>query len=122
MSLKEGDPEHVRGYILYKLYWYLHSWVIPGKDPKRHYPLTDMKKGYPKQWWGRFDKEFKELRREGLVHIFSHIGGGEDHICAVKAEDAVVRGLVCINKYLASEKMPNLTIDDLFPKSQPKKR
>lgn len=113
MQLKEGDPEHIRGFIMNKLYC-LGCFTQPGKTPKKHYPITDIKKGYKKQYWGDFDKQLKTLAREGIIHRFPHTGGGEDHIVAVKSKEAITRGLTYANAWLKAQGMPPLTIENLY--------
>jgi len=113
MHLKEGTPEHIRGFIMNKLYW-LGCFIQPGKTPKKHFPLTDMKKGYKKQHWGDFDKQFKTLTKEGVVYCFPHAGGGEDHIVAVKSKEAMTKGLTYANAWLREQGMPPLTLKSFF--------
>jgi len=107
MRLREGDPEHIRGFILNKLYT-LRCWVRPGGRPRGHISLSDLPKGYPKRFRGLFPKQVDILRRMGLVVTFPHAGDAEPHISAVLDPEALERGLEICNAYRESVGLPPL--------------
>jgi len=52
-----------------------------------------------------------------LVYCFPHVGGGEDHVVAVKSGEAIMRGLVYANVWLKDQGMGSLTLEGLFKKA-----
>lgn len=75
-----------------------------GGAPQRHHSFTNMKKGYPKEHRGKFDKILKRLERDGLVYIFPH--SGENHVSAIIDKDVIVRTLEVANRFRSAEKLP----------------
>ena len=49
-----------------------HCWVKPGGQPKKHYNITNIKKGYDKTHWGKFQKNIDKLQKEDLLITFPH--------------------------------------------------
>ena len=48
------------------------------------------------------------------MYCFPHVGGGEDHIVAVKSREAITRGLVYANAWLRDQGMSLLTLENFF--------
>ena len=108
--LKRGDEAHIQGFILNKLYS-LKAWVKPGGSPHRHHSITNIKKGYPKNHRGKFDKILKNMQKDGLLQLFPHSGNGELHVCAILMKDVIIMGLEIANKYRVCEGLPPLDVE-----------
>lgn len=107
MSLQPGDSSHIQGFILTKLYCD-GCWAHPGKRPKKHYSKTDLPKGYPKHFRGRFEKEIKALKKMHLIMEFPHSGDGELHYCAIRDDSLISVGLPICNSYRTAVALPPL--------------
>lgn len=108
---REGDDDHIRGFILNKLY-IGHYWIKPRKRPRRHTSVKNIPKGYTLKYRGTFPGHIDWLRRNGLVTCFPHHGDSEHHICAILDDNTIDRGLEICNKYRLSVGLPDL--DDQF--------
>ena len=95
---QEGDDDHIRGFILNKLYIGRY-WAKPGKEPRRHTSVKNMPKGYPPKFRGDFKKNIEWLRRKGFVLCFPHSGDKEHHICAILDKSIIDEGLKICNGY-----------------------
>ncbi|MHA1973320.1 MAG: hypothetical protein ACTSW1_10015 [Candidatus Hodarchaeales archaeon] len=102
---EEGSDEHIAGFIMNKLYSH-GCWQKRGKRPRKHHSITDIKKGYPKHFRGKFEKIINNLKKDDLLVIFSHGGDREHHICAILERDALVRGIELANQFRMSEILP----------------
>ena len=104
--LKEGDDDHIRGFILHKLYlWGMWSRISTGVHHK-HTSVDNLPKGYPLKYRRQFPKIIKKMKRrsEQLIIVFSSTG--EEHVCAnIEQFD---RGLELCNKYRESGGLPPL--------------
>lgn len=98
-QLRKGDPEHVRGFILYKL-WMMGCWAREGKHGKHIDLENDLPTNYEKRFKGVVLEQAGELKNANLVHIFP--SGTRKAICAVLSEDAIKEGLSFVNPYLES--------------------
>lgn len=107
MELQPGDPKHIQGFILNKLYT-LRLWVKPGGRPHGHTSLSNLPKGYPKRFRGRFSAQVRALRRMGFIITFPHSGDRELHVSAVLDDEAVERGLGICNAYRHAVGLPPL--------------
>lgn len=96
-TLKKGDPEHVRGFILYKL-WLSRCWARGGRHHKHIDLENDLPKNYDKKFRGVILSEARELHARGLVTIFK--SEGRDAISAVFSEECIQVGLPIVNTYL----------------------
>jgi len=96
--LKKGDPTHIQGFILYKL-WCEHCWATRrGKHHKSIDLENDLHTNYDKRFKGEILKQAEELDAYGLVHIFK--SEKRNAICAVLSEDAFRVALPTVNAYL----------------------
>jgi len=96
---KEGDDQHIRGFILNKLY-------LGGYFGKKHTDVDNMPKGYPPEYRGKFPKIIKELKRDGYVTVFPH--GSEKHIFAISSSEKIDSGILICNTYRESVGLPPL--------------
>ena len=103
--LSRGDDEHIQGFILSKLFSH-GCWIKPGSQPGKHHSVTNIKKGYPKNYRGKFDKQLKRLRRRGLIHMFPH--GDELHVCAILDDEVLEDSLSLCNMWRMAEGLPEL--------------
>jgi len=81
-----------------------HCWVKPRGRPRKHYSRTNIKKGYDKTHWGKFNKIIDELKKERVLYLFPH--GDELHCCAILDNAAIIRGIEIANKFRVSEGLP----------------
>jgi len=96
--LKKGDPKHIQGFILYKL-WCEHCWAKrKGKHQKSIDLENDLHTNYDKRFKGDIREQAERLCTYGLVHIFK--SEGRDAICAILSEDAFQAALPTVNAYL----------------------
>ena len=107
MELRPGDPDHIRGFILNKLYT-MRMWVRPGGRPRGHTSLSNLPKGYPRRFRGLFPAQVRVLRRMGLIVTFPHSGDREPHVSAVLSPESVERGLELCNAYRHAVGLPPL--------------
>ena len=106
-DLKRGTKEHIRGFILSKLYY--HGCVTRyGGKIRGHHSITNVKKGYRKDHRGKFDKILRKLKNEGLIILFPHSGDRDLHVSAVIDDDKIEKGLEIANKFRISEGLPPL--------------
>lgn len=104
--LKPGDDDHIRGFILSKLYTYgLFGRSSTGLH-HGHTSVDNLPKGYPPEHRGKFPKLVKRMKRRAEQLIIVFPSTGEDHVCANL--DQVERGLMLCNKYREAVKLPPL--------------
>jgi len=106
MPLKEGDDDHIRGFILNKLYMLgLLGRASTGRH-LGHTSVDNLPKGYSPKYRGRFPRVVDRMRRpaEQLIIVFP--SAGEEHVCANL--DQVDRGLELCNGYRESVGLPPL--------------
>ena len=104
--IEEGHQTHIKGFIMYKLYWGCY-FAKPGKKHHgKHMNIKSLPKGYRNQHRGKFPKLIEDLRKEGLILVFPSCG--EHHVCAVLDSDLVDIGLQLANVYLQSVGLPLL--------------
>jgi len=101
----EGSDEHIAGFIMNKLYAH-GCWQKRGKKPRKHHSITNVKKGYPKRYRGKFDKILSDLQKNELVNMFPHRGDKEHHVCAILERDVLERGIEIANQFRISEDLP----------------
>ena len=106
-DLERGSEEHIRGFILSKLYYHGRVTHRGGKI-RGHHSITNIKKGYRKEHRGKFDKILRKLRNEGLLILFPHSGDRDLHVSAVIDDDAIEKGLEIANKFRIAEGLPPL--------------
>lgn len=110
MSIVPGDPLHVQGFILNKLY-VDGCWAHPGKRPRKHYSKTDLPKGYDKSLRGEFKDAIKELKKLRVIMEFPHHGDGEHHFCAIRDDTLIAVGLPICNMYRRAVGLPHLNAE-----------
>ena len=106
MLLKEGEDDHIRGFILNKSYTMgLFGRLSTGRH-NRHTSIDNIPKGYPPKHRRKFRKIINEMKRpaEQLIIVFPSTG--ERHVCANL--DQVERGLELCNRYRQSVGLPPL--------------
>lgn len=96
-TLRKGDPGHVQGFILYKL-WLGHYWITKGQHHKHIDLEDDLSTNYDKRFKGIVLSEARTLHTRRLVSIFK--SEGRDAICAVLSEECIRAGLPIVNTYL----------------------
>ena len=102
--MKPGDDEHIKGFIMNKVYSF-RAWVKPGGRPHRHHSTINLQKGYPKHHRGKFNNLIKELNRNRLIHLFPHHGNGL-HASALLSKQAVSEGIRLANGFRVSVGLP----------------
>ncbi len=99
--MKKGTLNHVKGYIMNKLF---EKGCLggPGAHHSKHMPVRDLRTGYDPKHHGLFGEALTQLRREGLVLTFpARTGrGSEDHVVANILRLRTARAL--INAYRRS--------------------
>ncbi len=103
----EGDDDHVRGYILNKLYIGRY-WVKPRKQPKRHTSELNLPKSYSPEHRGKFPGNIDWLVRERLIYRFPHSGDSKQHVCAILDPSTTEKGLSICNRFRLSVGLPEL--------------
>ncbi len=107
------DDEFAAGFILNKLYTMKCFGRVGNKSHNRHTELANMPKSFPRNRGIIVPTCYR--MRNILVMIFK--SNGEDHICALHEEDAMVIGLALCNKYRAKVGLPPL--DKFLKESKP---
>ena len=106
ISLKEGDDDHIKGFILNKLYLMGLLGRLSTGVHNRHTSIDNLPKGYPPKHRKKFPKIIKEMKRQTEQLIIVFPSTGEEHVCANL--DRVNRGLELCNKYRQSVGLPQL--------------
>ncbi len=99
-SLKKGEPAHVQGFILYKL-WLMGCWARGGVHGKSIDLEHDLPTNYDKRHRSTILQQAEELRNKGLISIWP-AAGGRKAVAAVISEDAIKTGLLIVNAYAKS--------------------
>ena len=105
-KLEEGHPEHIKGFILNKLYVSGYFAKQGKKHHGKHTNVKNLPKGYPNKYRGSFSKIVKELKKAGLILVFPSTG--EYHVCAILDPNLVDVGLKLVNAYRLSVGLPTL--------------
>jgi len=97
-QLRKGDPAHVQGFILYKL-WMMRCFARGGSH-HRHVDLErDLYTNYGREFQSNIIDQARELHRNRLVTIFR--SEGREAISATFPTEAVLQAaLPIINAYL----------------------
>jgi hypothetical protein len=95
--VSKGDPKHVRGFILYKL-WLGHCWARGGQHHKHIDLENDLPTNYDSKFRSAILSQARALHIRGLVTIFK--SEGRDAISAVLSEECIRTGLPIVNAYL----------------------
>ncbi len=108
--LKRGTLNHVKGFIMNKLFEKGCLGTI-GSHHAKQMPARDLRTGYDSKYHKLFDRAVGELRAEGLILVFpARTGrGSEDHAVANKGRLLNARGL--INAYRDSVGLKRLRRD-----------
>ncbi len=96
-TLTKGDPKHIQGFILYKL-WLSHCWARKGKHHKHIDFENDLPTNYDKKFRSAILSEARVLHTRRLVTIFP--SEGREAISAVFSEETIQAGLPIVNAYL----------------------
>lgn len=103
--LKEGDDDHIKGFIINKLYLD-GCWIRPGGKHGKHTSIDNLPKGYSPRYRGKFKGIIKELKKEGLICPYPSTK--EEHICAVLNPALIDVGLRLCNAYRKAVGLPPL--------------
>lgn len=106
IKIEEGQREHIRGFIMNKLYMGGYFAKIGKKHHGKHTSTKNLPRGYPLKHRGEFPREVKALRRAGLILVFP--SGKEKHVCAVRAPNIIDIGINLANAYRQSVGLPPL--------------
>lgn len=98
-KLRQGDPTHVQGFILYKL-WISRCWASGGQHAKHIDLENDLPTNYDRQYRGIILSQAEELKRRGLVSIWP--SAGRKAVAAVPSKPALEAALPIVNAYLIS--------------------
>jgi hypothetical protein len=113
IPLAKGDLEHIKGFIVNKLYSH-GCWISVKGSTGKHLKETDLPKGYERGKLKFFPKAVKELRNERIIEDYPSPGDGKPHYRAIKSKEAIQRGLVYRNKWAMTEKLPIWKIEDFY--------
>ena len=95
-----GDDEHIKGFILNKLYEGHYFGRSGARRHGRHTSVDNLPKGYEPKFRGKFPRIVGEMKKGSteLIIVFPSTGG--EHVCANL--DQVERGLEICNRYRQS--------------------
>jgi hypothetical protein len=99
-KVRRGDPAHVQGFILYKL-WLMGCWARGGAHGKSIDLEQDLPTNYDKQYKSVILEQAAELKRRGLINIWP-AAGGRKAVAAIVSEEAIKTGLSIVNSYAKS--------------------
>lgn len=99
-NLRKGDPAHVQGFILYKL-WLMGCSAHHGGHGKSIDLEHDLPTNYGKQYKSAILRQAAELKSKGLINIWP-AAGGRKAVAAVISEAAIKAGLPIVNAYAKS--------------------
>ncbi len=105
-NLEKGDDNHIRGFILSKLYLYgMWGRISTGKHNK-YMSVRNLRKGYDPKYHQKFPDIIKKMksRAEELIMVFPSTG--DQHICA--NIEKFNRGLELCNQFRVSIDLPPL--------------
>ncbi len=97
---RKGDPAHVQGFILYKL-WLMGCWARGGGHGKSIDLEHDLPTNYDRKYKSTVLHQAEELKSKGLISIWP-AAGGRRAIAAVISEAAIKAGLPIVNAYAKS--------------------
>jgi|SRR5712692_7882254 len=100
---KVGTLQHVKGFILDKLFEY--GCLSSGGHHAKHMPVRDLRHGYPPRYHGIFARATGELRAEGLILLFKARTGRDSDWHAVLQKEKLRRARPLINGYRQSVKL-----------------
>ena len=95
-AFSDKEEETAAGFVLNKLYTLKCFAKRNNLRHGRHTELSNMQKGYPPDKRGYVNSACQRMKNR-LVLIFRSTG--EDHICALNEDDAIVEGLELCNRY-----------------------
>jgi hypothetical protein len=99
-NIRKGDPAHVQGFILYKL-WLTGCWARGGGHGKSIDLEHDLPTNYDKKYKSTVLHQAEELKSMGLINIWP-AAGGRRAIAAIISEEAIKAGLPIVNDYAKS--------------------
>jgi len=106
VKLEEGQDNHIKGFILNKLYLGGYFCKRGRKHHGKHTSVKNLPKGYPSAHRGNFRKIIKEMRRSGLIMVFP--SGSDKHVCVSRNPDKINDGIRLCNEYRESVDLPPL--------------
>lgn len=104
--LNIGDPRHIKGFILNKLYLGGYFAKRGRKHHGKHTSTRSLSRGYEPKYRGDFPSIVNELRRDAFIIVFP--SAGERHVCAVMEPQKVESGLLIVNAFRTSVGLPPL--------------
>jgi len=99
-NIRKGDPAHVQGFILYKL-WLMGCWARGGGHGKSIDLEHDLPTNYDRQYKSTILQQAAELKSRGLINIWP-AAGGRKAVAAIISEEAIKAGLPIVNAYARS--------------------
>ncbi len=99
-NIRKGDPPHVQGFILYKL-WLMGCWARGGEHGKSIDLEHDLPTNYDKKYKSTVLHQAEELKKMGLINIWP-AAGGRRAVAAIISEEAIKAGLPIVNAYTKS--------------------
>jgi hypothetical protein len=99
-NIRKGDPAHVQGFILYKL-WLMGCWARGGGHGKSIDLEHDLPTNYDRQYKSTILQQAAELKSRGLINIWP-AAGGRKAVAAIISEGAIKAGLPIVNAYAKS--------------------
>ncbi len=99
-KLKPGDPRHVQGFIIYKL-WMKQCWARGGQHNRSIDLEHDLPTSYPRQHAAEVLKQAEELKKIGLITYWP-AAGGRKAVAAVPSKPALEAAIPIVNDYLVS--------------------
>lgn len=105
-KLQIGDPRHIKGFILNKLYLGGYFAKRGKKHHGKHTSTKSLPRGYKPKYRGDFTGIIAELRRDGLILVFP--AGKEKHVCAVITPEKIESGLRLVNAWREAVELPAL--------------
>ena len=99
-NIRKGDPAHVQGFILYKL-WLMGCWARGGGHGKSIDLEHDLPTNYDRQYKSTILQQAAELKNKGLINIWP-AAGDRKAVAAIISEEAIKAGLPIVNTYAKS--------------------
>lgn len=99
-KIRKGDPAHVQGFILYKL-WLMGCWARGGEHGKSIDLEHDLPTNYDKKYKSTVLHQAEKLKIMGLINIWP-AAGGRRAVAAIISEEAIKAGLPIVNAYAKS--------------------
>lgn len=99
-NIRKGDPSHVQGFILYKL-WLIGCWARGGRHGKSIDLEHDLPTNYDKKYKSTVLHQAEKLKNMSLINIWP-AAGGRRAVAAIISEEAIKAGLPIVNAYAKS--------------------